>query len=202
VFIPVLLGAGVILSLLAHIVERLALATGKPALEHRLAARLHSISLPPSGLLTPAPGAPSSARDAAPAGQPIGSRVFALVVALLGIFGTIQAIDLIGDATQSRVEPAPTGRSTELTFEVQTRGWVADQDATADALWVTCRNILYRHIDGNEIVPIGPGTYRVLVTPAMGEHGRRRLEGCIEDAVLDRTVGRVVSFVEVPAPGR
>jgi hypothetical protein len=45
VFVPVLLGAGVILSLVAHGVERLASATTTPLHERDLAARLNAIAL-------------------------------------------------------------------------------------------------------------------------------------------------------------
>ena len=29
------------------------------------------------------------------------------------------------------------------------------------------------------------------ITPALGEHGRKRLEGCLEDVTLDRVIGHV-----------
>lgn len=51
VFVPVLMGAGVVLSGIAWSVERLAHATARPALERGLAARLASLSLPPGGLI-------------------------------------------------------------------------------------------------------------------------------------------------------
>ena len=51
VFVPVLLGAGVLLSGLAWLVERLARATARPVAEHHLAGRLDRFQLPPNGLL-------------------------------------------------------------------------------------------------------------------------------------------------------
>lgn len=51
VFVPVLLGAGVILSGLAWLVERLARATARPVAERHLAGRLDQLRLPPNGLL-------------------------------------------------------------------------------------------------------------------------------------------------------
>jgi hypothetical protein len=33
--------------------------------------------------------------------------------------------------------------------------------------------------------------WRVSITPALGEHGRKRLEGCLEDVTLDRVIGHV-----------
>jgi hypothetical protein len=33
--------------------------------------------------------------------------------------------------------------------------------------------------------------WHVTITPALGEHGRKRLEGCLEDVTLDRVIGHV-----------
>lgn len=54
VFVPVLLGAGVMLSALAWLVERLARATARPTLERRLAGRLGELAPPAHGFLEPA----------------------------------------------------------------------------------------------------------------------------------------------------
>lgn len=51
VFIPVLMGAGVVFSALAWLVERVARGTAGPVLEDRLAARLAPLSLPAGGLV-------------------------------------------------------------------------------------------------------------------------------------------------------
>ena len=50
-FIPVLLGAGAVLSALAWVVERVARATAGRAAEAGLASRLGRLELPASGLL-------------------------------------------------------------------------------------------------------------------------------------------------------
>jgi hypothetical protein len=51
VFVPVLLGAGAVLSGLAWVVERLGRRLTGPALENNLARRLHAIALPPGGFV-------------------------------------------------------------------------------------------------------------------------------------------------------
>jgi hypothetical protein len=51
VFVPVLLGAGAVLSGLAWVVERLARRLTGPAVERNLARRLHAIALPPGGFV-------------------------------------------------------------------------------------------------------------------------------------------------------
>jgi len=53
VFVPVLMGAGAVLSGLAWLVERLARRTARPVLEQGLAARLGGLSLPEDGLVGP-----------------------------------------------------------------------------------------------------------------------------------------------------
>jgi hypothetical protein len=54
VFVPVLLGAGVVFSALAWVVERVARVTARPAAERNLARKLDTLALPPGGLLPPA----------------------------------------------------------------------------------------------------------------------------------------------------
>lgn len=54
VFVPILMGAGVVMSALAWAVERIARRSAGPALERGLAARLAAFSLPEGGLLAPA----------------------------------------------------------------------------------------------------------------------------------------------------
>jgi len=51
VFLPVLLGGGIVISALAAVVERAASAMTSPSLERSLAAQLQRIALPPEGLL-------------------------------------------------------------------------------------------------------------------------------------------------------
>lgn len=51
VFVPVLLGAGVLLTGVAWLVERIARLTGGSSLERGLASRLDVLALPPGGLL-------------------------------------------------------------------------------------------------------------------------------------------------------
>ena len=55
VFVPVLLGAGVLLTGLAWLVERLARATARPVAEDQLAGRLARLRLPAHGFLDTGP---------------------------------------------------------------------------------------------------------------------------------------------------
>lgn len=51
VFVPVLLGAGVLLSGVAWVVERIAHLSAGPVAESRLVRRLDTLALPPGGFL-------------------------------------------------------------------------------------------------------------------------------------------------------
>jgi hypothetical protein len=51
VFVPVLLGAGILLSGAAWVVERIGRMTAGPAMERQLARQLDMLALPPGGLL-------------------------------------------------------------------------------------------------------------------------------------------------------
>jgi len=200
VFVPVLLGAGVILSLIASAVERVAAKTGRPVLERGLVSRLEPLAPLPGGLLSSAPPGQERRGGARPSQRRWLNRLFVIAVVALGVFATMQAVDLIGDATQTRSDPSTPGVALEITLSVQTKGRVPSEDETAEALWVACRGVLNRSVTASEPVRLGGGVQRFLVTPAVGEHARRRLEGCLEDATLDRISGRVISMLEVTAP--
>lgn len=58
VFVPVLLGAGVLLSGAAWVVERIGRLTAASSLERNLADRLDALALPPGGLLGDEPADP------------------------------------------------------------------------------------------------------------------------------------------------
>ncbi len=51
VFIPVLLGSGIVVSALAWVVERIAGRTAEPAMERRLASQLTTLAFPAGGLV-------------------------------------------------------------------------------------------------------------------------------------------------------
>jgi hypothetical protein len=190
VFIPVLLGAGVLLSGVATAVERIAGATARPVLERRLALRLQPLALPTGGLL----GVSAPTALPAPRRGVLVGRAFALVVAALLLYG---AVDVIGDATQTRPEAEPQGVTTELVLSVHQRD--ADRSAvdTADALWHACRARLRRTLSG-VVDGLGGGRVLLAVTPGLGDHAQRRILGCLEDATFDRVQVDVVSSTNRP----
>lgn len=200
VFVPVLLGAGVLLSVVAHLVERVAGATATPVLERRLARRLAPIARPTGGLL--APSAPLVPSPLAPPGPGsggvavVGAQLVAGIVVALLLVG---AVDLLGDATQSRPDAPARDAATELTVAVRHRDPGRSTLRTVEGLWVACRNTASRRSTASAPVDLGGGQARFVITPHLGEHAQRRFVGCIEDATIERVQADVISLLSVPS---
>jgi len=191
VFVPVLLGAGVLLSGLATVVERIAGATARPVLEHRLALRLQPLALPGGGLLGPAvPVAVAPRRR----GVVLG-RVFAVVVAALLLYG---AVDVVGDATQTRPDADTSDMTTSLVVAIDYRGAGGSALETTEALWETCRSTFRRRLS-SRLEDLNGGRVLLEITPGLGEHAQRQFLGCLEDATFDRVQADVLSSTTGPS---
>ena len=187
VFVPVLMGAGVVVSALAWAVERLAMTTARPSLERGLALDLGTLGLPTNGLLG-VPAAPIRSRRGIRALK--APVVILLVVALL--WG---GIDLLADLTQGRPDVNRSGAASEITLEVR----ADDADLTSKAmaaqgLWGACRSTLNKTLESAPVIDGSGGYVRIFVRPGLGEHSKRRLVGCLEDALIDHVQARVVSI--------
>ena len=115
----------------------------------------------------------------------------ALGVILIAVVGLLGVIGLAG-FTQNRPDEPRPGSRTVVEFDVSTRGYRGGEASAAQALWSVC----VATIPGETSQPVvgGDGEFTVTVTPAIGEHGRKRLVGCLEDGTLDRVIGHVDGF--------
>lgn len=189
VFVPVLMGAGIVLSGIAWIVERFARATARPALEAGLAARLAPLALPEGGFLAPVTARPPQARALD------RGRAFRLSFATLVLTAMLAlAIDELGDLTQNRPELDVTGRSGQLTLEIADNGWSRSTVQGARALWQACLVTLPSEFHASGFVQSASNRVTLLIVPKPGESARRRLFGCLNDATLDNLSARVVDF--------
>jgi hypothetical protein len=199
VFVPVLLGAGVILSLVAHGVERLASATTTPVHERDLAARLGAIALPAGGM-RPATTIGLGALDVpdvdAGRWRTMVRRVFGLVVAA---FLLVVGIQVIADETQDRDDPPMTTGTAAIQMAVHNRFTTRSQLHTAEALYIACRHTIggsnYRATSFRDM---GDGMISFQISPDFGQHAERRFEGCVEDALFDRISASVVRLDHKP----
>jgi hypothetical protein len=189
VFLPILLGAGVLASTLAWVVEHVARATLSPLRERRLADSL-GVLRPPAGLLADPPAPP-------PPGRPLRRALLgtALVLALVGSgVATAGAIDYVADRTQSRPDARRPG--VETVIELELLGAIAahDPDRVLGHLWAECTGpdvFRLRTLPEPTVLHLD-GRIRIHVGADVGERGLARLRGCLNDTTLDRVQARVV----------
>jgi hypothetical protein len=191
VFIPILLGAGVILSLVAWVVERLARYVTAPLSDAGHVTALRTLDVPTKPL-APATEAIVPDLDLGADRPPH----FGLLHALL-VIGSVSVL-LVGiwflrEAAESRPEPG-SGGSTALVIEVSTRETGSTTQQIVDALWIACRLRLPGDAELVSSRVLEKGEAQLVVTPALGRTDRRRFVGCLEDAVLDRVQAKVVSW--------
>ncbi|MFI6278949.1 hypothetical protein [Streptomyces sp. NPDC050988] len=209
VFVPVLMVTGVLLSGLAWIVQRIASATARPTAERRLAGRLAVLA------------APDPARDTVPNGMddldgmdgmddlpPIGTRgrrgraARVLVVSVVGAALAGALVMGLADLTQTREEDAKNSEATSLLLKVDMRGtnMTAERESlAAHQLWERCRDSTSVPLNRATLGTLGDGLFAGVVRPALTDHDRMRLRGCLEDAGLDRTHLTVVGIGDADA---
>jgi hypothetical protein len=108
------------------------------------------------------------------------------VLALAGL--TALGIVGLAELTQNRPDPTVEGSTTVVAFDVATRDYRGGDETAAQALWAVCSAT----VDGDITAPAFTGDdFRVTISPAIGDNGRKRLVGCLEDGTLDRVVGHV-----------
>jgi hypothetical protein len=197
VFLPILLGAGVLASAAAWAVEALARATARPVLERRLATRLGALTLPAGGLLRPAPAAVAgAAAAAAPRRGP--SFVWRAILSVAVVWGFALGIGGLADATQTRPHQARTGVGTLIELELRGELAAAIPERVVASLWQSCAGTLRRDVSNPVITDLGGSRFRLVVPADLGVSTSRRLHGCLEDAGLDGVQAGVVALTATP----
>lgn len=181
VFVPLLLGAGVVLSGLAWVVERLARVTAGPVMERGLALRLAPLSLP-AGVFAGAPAPAARRRSVVP-------HVLAAVVAV-GL--ATSGLDALADASQNRPDAKVAGTASSVVVQVNP-GSARGPLAATEALWGACTTQVGGEYHLLGVTDLGRGLVQVVVEPRVGKYAERRLRGCFGDAVTDRIQARVQS---------
>jgi hypothetical protein len=113
-----------------------------------------------------------------------------LTLAVVGLVGLLALME----ATQNRPDNPRPGSTSTVAFTLSTRDFPGGESTAATTLVAVCAATL----DGSTVSPpVASGeaqadeTWTVRISPALGEHGRKRLEGCLEDVTLDRVIGHV-----------
>jgi hypothetical protein len=196
VFLPILLGAGVLASAAAWVVETLARATARPVLERRLATRLDALALPAGGLLRPAPRpAVLTART-----HRVSPTLWRAMLTVPVVCGLWLGIDELADATQTRPHHPHAGVRTVI--ELQLHGQLAADipQRVLTSLWQSCTGTLRGDLPDPIITELDGSGFRLEVPADLGVSTSRRIHGCLEDAALDRVQAGVVKLGRAPAP--
>jgi hypothetical protein len=124
-----------------------------------------------------------------------GARVVAGLVVTVGL---AVGVDALSDATQNRPDDVESGTRSTVVFDLALRDHGRSEAAAAQTLWSVCSTT----VDHATTIrgPVAQGdAWEVVVAPALGEHSRRRLVGCLEDATIDGVLARVVDLTPHPA---
>ncbi|MBO2452916.1 hypothetical protein J4573_37900 [Actinomadura barringtoniae] len=189
VFIPVLLGAGIVVTGLAALVERVASRFGRS-----------SASAVPASLRLPAGGVLAGAGDLAVPG-PGRKRWIKLTVWLAAAAVlVVMVIGELAERTQDRPDGPVAAPASTVIIEAGTRGdtGAATVQPLANRLWEYCKGSTRPYIEQGALAPLGGARFALVVQPALGEHALRRLKGCLQDTVVDRGKFRVVSVQPAP----
>ena len=110
------------------------------------------------------------------------------------------AVGALREATENRPDRIPPGTASVITVSLRTNRTSLDQlDATA--IWTNClRSTLGAdQQDSAQLAWHDDGTFTGTFTPALGEHGSRRLRGCLEDHRYDHLQASVTAMTSMPA---
>jgi hypothetical protein len=116
-----------------------------------------------------------------------------LPIVVTGVLAAL-VIGLLADRLQNRTDVPVLGSRSVVTFDVDTYDNEQPIEQAARALWYACNQTVPSHLESLSIGEGGNGV--ATLVPAMGEHDRKRLTGCLHDATIDRVRGEVVSIVD------
>ncbi len=202
VFLPILIGAGVLLSALAYVVEQVSRVTAVPVAEHELARGLATMALPVEGIapLGRLPRTPPS-----PVPQP-RMRTFWRGITAAGLVALVAAGILTAAQYLLSVPADPDpGRSQSIDLVVMRRNLEQADREVAMALWSACQVRLPEGVALASLEPIDPADpakLRMTLHPAPGTSDTKEFVGCVQDGVIERARADVlaVRLTAGPAP--
>ena len=186
VFLPVLIGAGVVLSAVAYLVEQVSRVTAVPVAEHELARGLSTMALPIEGL-SPLGRLPEL--PAGPVAPPRAGRVWRWMTAGGMVAVLAAGILVMFQLLLSTPEPPDPGRSVIVDMVVMRRNLEQHELDVALALWSVCRVRMPQEVQLDSLEPTDPSDpvrLRLTMSPAPGESDTKEFVGCVQDALIER----------------
>jgi hypothetical protein len=192
VFVPVLLGAGVVLSFIAYVVERIAGAFATTALDP-LTVRELKTSLPlGDGLVKRRTVGPDSESRHRPLALGI-----VVAVSVIASFVTVEGLRRL---TQTRPSEITSTGTASVTVRIEQRRDPDSIVVVANSLWGACRSRLPSGVRVLWSEQVAPDTARLDIDTALGRTGRARITGCLEDHTLDLVRADVLDITVSPDP--
>jgi hypothetical protein len=191
VFVPVLMGAGLIVSVVAMAVERIARLTARPVVERRLAQRLSPLLLAPA----------SGADVVAPTTEARHHTVRQALAVLALTAAVVAGIDWLADLTQTRPDAEVSGTMTSVLVQVEANAHPRAPLQVAGRLWDACRGTVPSRLSQLRMESVTQGSVIIGLEPALGEHQETRLRGCLEDATLDNVRADVLDMEQLRLRG-
>lgn len=179
VFVPVLLGAGVIVSFLTYVIERLSSAVASGTVD-RATVRALRTELPLGNGLAAIDT--TARRRAEERSLGTGALVIAAVVTVVL---AVIAVGALRDLTQTRPGEITGGGMSVLVVGIEQRRTADPAVDVAAGLWSACRSRLPAGIPVRSIVASGPDEATITIDRALGRTGRLRITGCLEDHTMD-----------------
>ncbi|HEX7277673.1 MAG TPA: hypothetical protein VF244_09900 [Acidimicrobiales bacterium] len=112
---------------------------------------------------------------------------------LFGMAALAVFVDVLGDLTQDRPDTVVRGAHSEIVLELRTKDYLGSPLSAAQGLWGACSGTVRQQLVAPGVVDLGAGRYLLVTDTAVGEHSWRRLQGCLEDATIDRVTAEVVT---------
>ena len=181
VFIPVLLGANIVVSGIAWLVEHLARSAPAKGRGRTIERDLAALALPLGGFFElPSSGNRAIDDDATPGGMPRVLKPLGLLL-LISLVVVLLAVALSG---RSRPDADTSGLRSNVVITLDTRNGL-DRDLAALSLFEACHTLIenQRLV---ELTQLETGRYLLVLEPALGEQAKRRFFGCLDDGVLER----------------
>jgi hypothetical protein len=185
VFIPVLLGAGVLVSLIAYLIERIAGVVAAATLDQRTTREL-APDLPLGS------GLPSTCDHEPLTDAPSRHPAVAALVVVLTLALSLGTVAVLRELTQTRPREITAAGVTSMIVDIDQRRQIHPLPVVAEDLWRACRSRLPGDVRLTGVTQLDDELVRIEFDRSLGRTGRVRVVGCFEDHTIDLVSADVI----------
>jgi hypothetical protein len=117
-----------------------------------------------------------------------------VLVIVVGAVLTVVGLVALAGATQNRPDVVDPNSTSRIVIEVRTKGFAPE--LAAQGLFAACHQTVDHMEVMGGVTPVAgdDDTFALVVRPSLGEHSRRRFEGCLKDGTIDRVWANVLAI--------